>query len=143
VDLAYQLDVRQRTLCRMCVTWQRNVRGIPCEWRMPNSWGPSEERLRDAARYEVIASLEDGDDLQEWGRRHGNLHNDSEDSMDDESGRDDDGEELVEAVEAAALLDAYREGEGNDGIWVSDDGASVVSRTASPRKRARRSSLYV
>lgn len=102
--MIYQLERRATELCRLCVSWERAVRAIPPQRTMPESWGPSAERLRSAASSEYQPSWEVNIET----------HEDDEDScgleFDDE--RDDMiDEEVLESIETLGFIDAHHDGE--------------------------------
>lgn len=133
VDLAYQLDIQAKQLCRLCVTWRRNVRPLPGDER-DNIWGPSDEDLQDALAIEFNPSwLEEPEDN---GRSDG--ENDGSEGGDWEDVDEEFDSELVESMEAVAFTDEYRTGEGDSFSYLdSDMGQTPTTPSGSPRKRNR------
>jgi hypothetical protein len=116
-DLAYQLDVQAKQLCRLCVTWRRNVHPLPGD-ELDNSWGPSDEELQDALVIEFnpswLEELED-DDCSTRGNSDGSEDGDWQD-VDEEFDS-----ELVESMEAVAFTDEYRIGESDHFSYLDSD----------------------
>jgi hypothetical protein len=136
LDAIYQLDLLQQRLCRLCVTWQAQVRAIPCKWTMPASWGPSEEDLRDALVYKYTGSWESGDN--DTCRQVDVSEPTSGDEIGDEVGstdEDEDDGDLLEAAEAVAFTDAYHDNSESDVEAYLDDVPDLSSPTRPPRKR--------
>ncbi|KII82995.1 hypothetical protein PLICRDRAFT_119974 [Plicaturopsis crispa FD-325 SS-3] len=130
-DMLYQLELREEYLRRVCVTWERAVRPLPCKYPMPESWGPSLAALVDTAALEATASyLESDDDDGDY------------DSL-GELSEDDDDAELLEIAEETALTDAYRSDRRTAteklGLNLDNDVSSSPVRLtgSSSRKRAR------
>ncbi|KII83586.1 hypothetical protein PLICRDRAFT_119196 [Plicaturopsis crispa FD-325 SS-3] len=131
-DMLYQLQLREEYLRRVCVTWDRAVRPIPCKYPMPESWGPSLAALVDTAALEATASY---------------LESDQEDDGDydglGEMSNNEDDAELLEIAEETALTDAYRSDRRTAaeklGVDLQDNlSLSPVKLSGStPRKRSR------
>jgi hypothetical protein len=130
VDLAYQLDIQAKQLCRLCVTWRRNVCPLPGD-KHDNTWGLSDEDLQDALVIEFNPSwLEEPED-------DNGSYGDNED-LEDSDWQDVDEEfdsEFVESMEAVAFTDEYRTGETNHFSYMdSDMGQTLTTPSGSPRK---------
>lgn len=129
-DLKYQLILKKKYLCRLCVTWKEKVEQIISKHQ---NWGPSAEDLKDAM-------------VLEYGGRWEVTNNDSDDeeSLDENSSGE---EELVEAFEIMQFRDAYRDSDEwqNNMVVIEDEvveGLSEMfpvasSRQGSPRKRQK------
>jgi hypothetical protein len=51
--IVHQLQLQMTHLKTLCVTWQAQIRAIPCAYDVGPSWGPSDEMLADIAAAEV------------------------------------------------------------------------------------------
>lgn len=135
-DMLFQLNLRQQELCRLCVTWQAEVRPITCAYPMPASWGPAEEDLVMAAQYEVSEST---DMYEHMGQGHDQHTGDEEDNEDFNYGYHEEEEEedgdLLAAAEAAALTDAYHDIDADPLFGFSGSEGSADVSDESPRKR--------
>ncbi|KII84688.1 hypothetical protein PLICRDRAFT_117561 [Plicaturopsis crispa FD-325 SS-3] len=129
-DMVHQLMLHREYLCSLCVTWQSAVGGIRCAKVMPESWGPSEEELVNAAVLKHTASYdqEDSDDDGDYDG-YGELEEEEDDA------------ELLVAAEESALADAYAQGGCTAtqqlGLELGDELSASPVKTSSPRKRRR------
>ncbi|KAG6814830.1 hypothetical protein H0H93_012082, partial [Arthromyces matolae] len=126
-DLMYQLLRHKSTLCRVHQEWRHNVRDIPALYDLDNTWGPSEE------------------DLKEW--KEGQLEmvsNTIEDSLDDDLASDGDtetwsgdDEDLIEALEWVHMKDAYQKEHAVEGVMddLNNPMASLVLHGTPKRGR--------
>lgn len=124
-------------LCNLCHAWKTKVQPIP-SCHNPESWGPSEEELKNAAVWKVTGSW--NETVEEV------LHEHNGDSDSDEADwidviGDDGDDELLESVEAVAFSDEYRGG-GTDhlGYEHADHPTLLDSHgrgNQSPNKRVR------
>ncbi|KII83041.1 hypothetical protein PLICRDRAFT_119897, partial [Plicaturopsis crispa FD-325 SS-3] len=128
-DMVYQLRQRRDYLCRLCVTWQGGIGGIPCAKSMPESWGLSEDDLLSAAVLEYTATYDEADSKDDGDYDgYGELDEDEDDAK------------LLEVAEESALADAYaQELRGISGLGLDGGGDLTKSPTkmSSPRKRRR------
>ncbi|KAG1798007.1 hypothetical protein EV424DRAFT_1546404 [Suillus variegatus] len=98
-DLCFHFDLRARFLSGLVVHWQSQVRPIPCAWPLPDSWGPIENDLADAANTYYQPSRLDGTAIMD----------DSENDWESDDEREND--ELIDQLEEAALAETYRDHE--------------------------------
>ncbi|KAG2144232.1 hypothetical protein DEU56DRAFT_870390 [Suillus clintonianus] len=98
-DLCFHFDLRARFLSGLVVHWQSQVRPIPCAWPLPDSWGPIENDLAEAANTYYQPSRLDGTAVMD----------DSENDWESEDEREND--ELIDQLEEAALAETYRDHE--------------------------------
>ena len=132
-DLVYQLDLRAKYLCRLCVIWRRDIRSMP-EHHYGDEWGPSDEDLQVALEVEFNANwmeednIPDGDQDDSDGSENADCQ-DVEDQLDDE---------LIDSMEALAFADEYRIMEEERLLYLdTSDISTYTTPTGSPRKRGR------
>jgi hypothetical protein len=140
-DLVYQLELHLKYLLRLCAGYQPSLRSIPCA--LQTSWGPSQKDLADTLSAEYHSGWDtahsvadatvveedevDRSENEEWGE----IENEDDD-------------DLLEAVEALALANAYQDGEDKIyEVWrgrsqYTDQSVYKRSNSVSPRKRSRR-----
>ncbi|KAK7442251.1 hypothetical protein VKT23_016221 [Stygiomarasmius scandens] len=61
-DIQYQLNLRRKRLCQLCVVWQGALVDFAGGWM--KNWGPSEDELADAQAMEQEAFVEGTDEDQ-------------------------------------------------------------------------------
>ena len=96
--IIYQLKQSEDYLLRICVTWQKAVKGINC--KMTEEWGPSWEQLHETRGYEfqeqVLLKLDTSDDEMDGDE----VEEEEEENMEDA--------EFVDSLEISALVDQFR-----------------------------------
>jgi hypothetical protein len=135
-DLIYQLDLRARELCRLCVTWRSKLRPIPVD--DDEFWGPSANDLQQASELEFNPRWEDDSGTEEEDHRSGEGSDDSGEDWGGVRYEDSDGD-LIESLEALAFSDEYRPEVAQD-IFpnFNDYGADKYrASSSSPTKRPR------
>jgi hypothetical protein len=111
-NVLFQLRLRKDSVLLLCSTWQADVRGIPTDDNVGESWGPTQDQIDDMAMRAVVGSWDNG--LRErWPSQTAESDDDDDEVM---VGDDDD---LVDAVELAAFVDAYHCDDDPD--WLSDE----------------------
>ena len=85
------------------------MRGIPTDDSVGASWGPTQELIDEMAMRAVVGSWDDGVG-ERWASQAAESDADSDDVM---SGDDDD---LLDAVEQAAFVDAYHCDDDRDSL---------------------------
>jgi hypothetical protein len=96
--IIYQLKESENYLLRICVTWQKAVKGINC--KMAEEWGPSWEQLHETRRYE----------FQEQVLLKSNTSDDGMDSdvVEEEEEENIEDAEFLDSLEISALVDEFR-----------------------------------
>ena len=89
-DLHYQLQLRQKYLVRLCLSWKVHIMSIPAQ--MEDNWGPTEAELDRGRGLEVSESVLDIEEIVE-----------------DEYENEDDGydAEILDTMEIQALADQF------------------------------------
>lgn len=140
VGLQYQLELKAVALRDLCLVWQTKVRPIPPAYPMPESWGPSELELREAAAAATHGSwieydsenrvalrlekMEDDRELEEE-----DCPSDDDGFSDGDSAVDDDDLELVDEIEDMLWGDAHVHSDDHWDIEI-DCGDSVQGFTS-------------
>jgi len=89
-DLHYQLQLHQKYLIRLCLSWKTHVVSIPAQ--MEDSWGPSETELDKGRAEEVSESVLDMEEFMK------------EDEEDEDDGYD---AEILDTMETQAFADQF------------------------------------
>ena len=109
---------------------------------MPKSWGPSEHELHEASVYEVVESVDVGDQASQSNRPPADEDDDGDfDYGYHDSDCDAEGD-LLDVAEAVAITDAYHTHDGADLLFdfssLKDSDTQIVlmpTESPSPRKR--------
>lgn len=134
-DDVYQLHTCQNELAALCAMWQDHAMNLPCAYAMDSNWGPSKEKIEEAAKLLESESweYESDDDLEPEELVQGAV------------------EDLWDALEISAYTDAYRDSQRLNDLYLEveeydiDSGSHDLefivgtnqSRSNSPNKRGR------
>ena len=110
---------------------------------MSQSWGPSEQQLHEASVYEVLESVDVGDQASQTNRPSADEDDDGDfdygyhDSDSDAEG------DLLDVAEAVAIADAYHTHDGTELLFdfsslADSDQAVVLLPTESPSPKKRK-----
>lgn len=113
-------------LCGLCAIWEAEVRSIPCIDEDPQSWGPSDAEIWSTRIADDGIATE-----QDW-TIDSNEEIGSEDSDSDRCLSEENDDDLLEAIEEAALADAHYP--DDDDMDILGNHISVGS-FVSPQKR--------
>lgn len=112
--MRYQMELRRKALCRLCVIWKKSAENLPCSISeyVLQPWGPTSDELFDQSIAAVTASW--GDDSDPTTNSDSEVDDDEFDIQED----DDLDIGLISALDAVDLSDVYRHGLEDSDIYI-------------------------